>query len=109
MDRQAYRDEIIVRLTGGVLDLELSTEALDRCIDSAFRQVQRYIDTTVLRTIPYSGCIDLKGCGVSSVVRVFRAEGYMDNSGSDGMTQDPMYMSMWQSLSGSGIASNQIS
>lgn len=48
MDRQAYRDEIMIRLTGGVIDLELSTEALDRCIDSAFRQVQRYIDTTVL-------------------------------------------------------------
>ena len=37
MDRQAYRDEIMIRLTGGVIDLELSDEALDRCIDSAFR------------------------------------------------------------------------
>jgi hypothetical protein len=37
MDRQAYRDEIIVRLTGGLIDLELSDEALDGCINSAFR------------------------------------------------------------------------
>lgn len=108
MDRQAYRDEIMIRLTGGVIDLELSTEALDRCIDSAFRQVQRYIDTTVLQTIPYSSCIDLTGCGVSSVVRVFRTEGYAtsndDTVGST--TLDPMYMSMWQSLGGAGIATS---
>jgi hypothetical protein len=37
MDRQAYRDEIMVRLTGGLIDLELSDEALDGCINSAFR------------------------------------------------------------------------
>lgn len=105
MDRQAYRDEIIVRLTGGLIDLELSNEALDRCIDSAFRQVQRYIDTTVLRTLPYSGCIDLKDCGVSSVVRIYRTEGYMSGTGMSGSNSyDPMYMSMWQSMGGSNVA-----
>jgi hypothetical protein len=97
MDRQAYRDEIMVRLTGGLIDLELSNEALDGCINSAFRQVQRYIDTTVLRTIPYSGCIDLNGCGVSSVVRIYRTEGYMSSGAnlSKSDSYDPMYMSMW--------------
>jgi hypothetical protein len=73
--------------------------------------VQRYIDSTVLRTLPYSGCIDLTNCGVSSVVRVFRTEGYMSSgeSMSASNTYDPMYMSMWQSMGGSAAAQNAMS
>ena len=33
----AYRDEIKLRLTGGVLDLEINDAAIDGCINSAFR------------------------------------------------------------------------
>ena len=33
----AYRDEIKLRLTGGVIDLELNDAAIDGCINSAFR------------------------------------------------------------------------
>jgi hypothetical protein len=39
MDIAAYRDELKLRLTGGVIDLELSDDALDGCINSAFRKV----------------------------------------------------------------------
>lgn len=37
MDIQAYRDELKLRLTGNLINLELSDEALDGCINSAFR------------------------------------------------------------------------
>lgn len=105
MDRQAYKDEIIFKLTGGVLDLELDDVALDKLLDSAFREIQRYIDTTKIVTVPYQRCIDTSGSEVSAVVRVFRAESYTgdDSLGTMGTGMvDPMYASQWQLLSGTG-------
>lgn len=105
MDRQSFKDEIMFKLTGGVLDLEINEETLDKLIDYAFREMQRYIDTTKIVTIPFTKCIDLNGCGVNSVVRVYRTESYTGNdsifSASGGMV-DPLYASQWQLLSGTG-------
>ena len=52
MDRNVYRDEIRLALTGGVLDLEINDATLDKIVDSAFREIQRYIDITKFETIP---------------------------------------------------------
>ena len=111
MDIKAYRDELTLRLTGNLIDLELSESALDGCINSAFRQVQRYIDTTKIITVPYSGAIDLSKIKVSSVSRVFRTEGYASGTGSmgEGSFQDPMYMASWQMMSGAGSLASGIS
>lgn len=107
MDLETYREELKLKLTGGILDLELDDPTLDKVINSAFREVQRYIDTTRLATIPYSGCIDLSKVGVSSVSRVFRTQGFtggeQDNTT---LMADPMYASQWQLLSGSGNMTN---
>lgn len=109
MTLEAYRDEIRLKLTGGVLDLEIDDATLDRIIASAFREIQRYIDSTVLITIPYKPCLDLTQYKVSSVSRVFRAEGYTvassDSENPDQWT-DPMYMAAWQMMSGSGSLYN---
>ena len=114
MDRQSYIDEIKFRLSGGVLDLELDDTAFDRLLNSSFREVQRYIDSTKLVTIPYSNCIDLSSVNnghINSVARVFRSEGYM-NTSVDGLSStgtypvDPMYASQWQLLSGVGNLQN---
>ena len=52
MNIQAYRDEILLKLTGYVLESEIvGTDAagnkdystLDRIINSAFREIRRYI------------------------------------------------------------------
>ena len=107
MDKKAVRDEIKLNLTGGVLDLELTDEVLDRLIDSALREVQRYIDTTKLITIPYNSCIDMTEYKVSSVSRVFRPKGYViadsDIENPDQAAYaDPMYLGMWQMMSGYG-------
>jgi hypothetical protein len=110
MDLQAYRDEIKLKLTGSILDLELSDSALDLVINSAFREIQRYICCTVLRTIPYSRCIDLSEYDINAVVRVYRTQGYLNsnNSISDTgyMVVDPMYATQWQLLSGTGNIAN---
>ena len=109
MDRQAFRDEVLFKLTGGVLDIELDDASIDKLLNAAFREIQRYIDTTKLVTIPYKSCIDFKDCGVAHVVKVYRSEGFTGNasmmSAAGGMT-DPMYASQWQLLSGTGSLYN---
>lgn len=103
MDVAAYVSEIKTQLTGDVLDLELEDSTIEKLVNSAFREIQRYIDTTVLKTMPYKSCIDLTDLKVSSVSRVFRAQGYMAISGEDGdQPIDPMYLAQWQIMSGNG-------
>lgn len=104
MELREYKEEILFKLTGGVLDCELDDKALTMTINSALREVQRYIDTTVIKTIPYNNCIDLSDYNVSSVSRVYRAKGFMTNGSDSSSTSpaDPMYASQWQLLSGTG-------
>lgn len=103
MDMSAYKDEIKLRLTGSILELDLDDSALERIINAAFREIQRYIDTTRLATIPYKQCIDLTDCGVSSVSRVFRTDAQLKNdSGPINQGVDPMYAQQWQLFSNTG-------
>lgn len=104
MDLQGYISEIKLELTGGVLQLELSDEVLAQLVNAALREVQRYIDSTRIITIPYSSCIDLSEYKVSSVSRVFRAEGYViaNSDANSAAYTDPMYLAMWQMMSGNG-------
>ncbi len=108
MDMEAYKSEIRLKLTGCILDLELDDATLESIVNSAFREIQRYIDTTRLVTIPFENCIDLTDCKVSSVSRIFRAVGYlMGTDQGDGTSrQDPMYASQWQMLAGMGSGVN---
>jgi len=59
LTRDAYKDEIKFKLTGGVLDLEIDDFALDKIINAGLREIQRYICTPLFRTIDYSKCINL--------------------------------------------------
>lgn len=105
MDLQGYISELKLKLTGGVLDLELSDDNLAQLVNAALREVQRYIDSTRIITIPYKACIDLTKYNVSSVSRVFRADGYViANSDIDDSAAytDPMYLGIWQMMSGNG-------
>lgn len=107
LDLQGYIDNIKLQLTGGVLDLELTDETLAQLVNAALREVQRYIASTKIITIPYKACIDLSDYNVSSVSRVFRADGYViansDIENSAAYT-DPMYLGIWQMMSGNGNA-----
>lgn len=107
MDLEAYREELRLKLTGGILDLEIDDATLDKIINSAFREVQRYIDTTRLALLPYSKCIDLSNCGVSSVTAVYRAENTLSTSNSGNpLLNDPMQATQWQIISGMGTMYN---
>lgn len=103
MDMQAIKDEITLKLTGDIVDLELSDSALTKIVNSSLREIQRYIDTTMMITVPYEKCIDMKDFKVNSVVRIYRAEGYMNaDAGMGDASVDPMYASQWQLLYGMG-------
>lgn len=103
MDMQMIKDEVLLKLTGDVVSIELSDSTLTKVINSALREVQRYIDTQKLVTVPYSSCIDVSEYKVNSVVGVRRAEGYMANTSAEtGAVMDPMYASQWMLLSGLG-------
>lgn len=103
MDMQAIKEEILLKLTGNVLDLELSDAALTSIVNSSLREVQRYIDTVAVVTVPYKKCIDLSDIKVSSVVGVRRSEGYIGENPEGSTSQmDPLYASQWQILTGLG-------
>lgn len=104
MERASLRDEIVFKVTGGLLQCELDEKALNTLINSAMREIQRYIDTTRIITIPYQRCIDMTKYKVNSVSRVYRAIGFTsDNGQSDtDLVVDPMYASQWQLLTGTG-------
>ena len=103
-----FRDEIKLKLTGYLIELEIDDPTLDKIINAALREVQRYICETNFITIPYKKCIDLsnkedtnnKQINVNSVSRVYRTEGYVNNG--DSTTMDPMQVAQWQLLSGTG-------
>lgn len=104
MEMKGYVDEIKLELTGNLLSLEIPDITLEAVVKKAFREVQRFIDTTKLITVPYSQCIDLSGSKVSSVTRIFRSAGYLGSASqeSNQMQVDPMYAMQWQMLTGSG-------
>lgn len=103
MNREAYVDEIKLQLTGFVLDSELDDITINKIIDSAFRQTQRYINTTSLITIPYSNCIDLKEYNIDTVTNVYRTIGYGYSSNEHYGENDPAYMQYYQITMGNSI------
>lgn len=102
MDMQAIKDEVLLKLTGYVVSMELSDATLTKIINSSLREIQRYIDTFNMITVPYKPCIDLKDYKVSSVIGVRRSEGYYSSADNNQATMDPLYASQWMLLSGIG-------
>ena len=111
MDIAAYRDEIKLKLTGNLLEIELDDATIDKVINSALRELQRYICSVEVMTIPFSPCIDLTDPAntnnipikVSAITNVYRANSYNTNSYTSGVSMaDPMYGSYWQLLSRTG-------
>ena len=101
MTLQAYIDEIKLDVTGGgVLELELPDSALQQIVQSAMRELQRYICSTKLITVPFKPAIDLKDVKVNSVARVYRAQG-TDCSTEDDVA-DPIAISLWQMTANMG-------
>jgi hypothetical protein len=100
MTLQAYIDEIKLDVTGGILELEIPDSTLQKIVQSAMRELQRYICSTKIMTVPYQKAIDLKDKHVNAVARVYRADG--TTSSSEGQTTDPVQVGLWQITSNMG-------
>lgn len=106
MKMQAYIDEIKLALTGGVLNLEIDDSTIQQIINSAMREMQRYICSTKIITVPYQKCINLNeyNIKVNAITRVYRA--IAANTSSDKSntyaTVDPMQIGLWQLTSNTG-------
>lgn len=107
MTLQEYVDTIKWELTGGVLELEIEDKAIGKVVNKCFKEIQRYIDTTKLVTVPYVPCIDLSGFECSSVTHVYRAEGLTGSSEDyESSMIDPMYAQRWMAFSSGGTMYN---
>lgn len=96
MDMRAYVEEIKLNVTGDVLQLEIDDGTIQKIVNSAMRELQRYICSTKIVTLPFSKCIDLTEYKVNSVARVYRAEASGSPSAENGVVTDPMAISLWQ-------------
>lgn len=110
MTKEDVRQEVVLELTGQVLEMELDDSTLDLTINKALRELQRYWDETTLVTIPYASCINYAGTPLeesSSIVRVYRTVG-VGNSEDAGnsVTMDPMYAQQWMVFSNAGTMYN---
>lgn len=92
-----------MKLTGGILELEIEDNVLDKIIDSSLREIQRYICSPLFITIPFTKCIDMKkatgGLRVAAIEKVLRTSGVTQG---DAVSDDPMVISQWQLVGGLG-------
>lgn len=80
MEMQDYVDEVLLKLGQGRVSIEIADDGLiERIIQSAFREIQRYINVTKYATVKYSKCIDLSKCGVLAVTEVMRSKSNVQN------------------------------
>lgn len=100
MKMQSYIDEIKLDITGGILELEIDDTVLKKIVNSAMRELQRYICSTKLITIPYEKCIDLTKYKVNAVARVYRAN---SEASTDGNSTDPLQLGFYQLASGGNM------
>lgn len=101
-------DEIKLELTGGVLELEIDDDAIQKIIQKALRELERFWDETTLVTVPYAKCIDYSTMDpkVSSIVRVYRIQGVGDSHDGSSYNLDPMYAQQWMLFSNGGTMYN---
>ena len=102
MKMSAYVDEIKLAVTGGLLDLEIPDSTIQQIVNSAMRELQRYICSTTLITTPYEKSLDMKKYNPNSISRVYRAIGAGLSAGGQNDYSDPMQASLFQIASGYG-------
>ena len=105
MKMRDYIDEIKLNVTGGILELEIEDATIEKIVTSAMRELQRYICSTKIITLPYSKCLDLSEYKINAIARVYRAQ-VGDNANTQQTTADPMCISMWQVYGGVGSIYN---
>jgi hypothetical protein len=103
-------DEVKLELTGYILDMEITDETLVSVIKKALRELERFWDETTLIRVPFASCIDLDGDffkeKVSSIVKVYRTEGFGDVEGGVSVMNDPIQLAQFAIFSNGGTMYN---
>jgi hypothetical protein len=103
-------DEIKLELTGYVLDMEITDETLVSVVKKSLRELERFWDETTMITVPFASCIDLDGEffreKVSSIVKVYRTEGFGESAGNISAMNDPLQMAQFAIFSNGGTMYN---
>lgn len=106
MTLQEYVEEIKLKLTGGVLELEIPDETIAKVVNNSLKEIQRYIDTVKIITVPFAKCIDLKDFNCSSVTKIYRTKAFLasenDMKEIDSGDLDPFQTQMWRVFSNNG-------
>ncbi len=105
MNLSEVRDSVLLQVSAGLLELELPDAIIDKYILYSLREINRYYDSFVTVTLPFTQCIDLSSYKVNSVIRVYRAHAISSDI-NGGRSMDPLLASQWQLLSGYGNLRN---
>lgn len=93
MEVKDYIDKIKFQLTGGIIDCELDDKGIEKVINMAMEEMNRYYNVTNLIQVPASSCIDIvEYPQIESVIAVHRISGL----GTGNVTSDPAYVSQLQ-------------
>lgn len=125
MTTQELIDEMKFELTGGLLELEIDDTQLERAIQKALRELERYWDETEIINVPFASCIDYSTCEsfkdrVNTIVKIYRTAGVgnIDQEAQTGQSiivgdghagstmMDPLYMQQWMVFSNAGSMYN---
>lgn len=91
MEMKDYVDEILLKLGGGIVKVELEDNNLiEDIVKSGLREIQRYINVSKYATIPYAPVIDLSTHKVQTITQVLRA----NTAAANYDFPDAMYLSM---------------
>ena len=95
MTMSDYIDSIKLQLFAGILEPELDDKTLEKLVNLALVEMNRYYSVTDILTLPASSCISLvEHPEVDLVVNVFRTDALGSYSGNAGSSMaDPMYVS----------------
>lgn len=100
MTLQQYVANIKLFISGDVLNLEIDDAIIGSLVEDSMRELQRYIDSTIFKTIPYQQCIDVTSWNISSVARVYRTRGETIAGQDSTSLADPMQFGMWNTTGG---------
>lgn len=101
-------EEIKLELTGGILDLEIEDVTIEKVVNKAMRELQRYWDESSFVTIPFESCIDLTKYQLDtcSIVKVYRMTGLGDGGSELNAMSDPLYAQQFMIFSNAGTMFN---
>lgn len=108
MTMSDYVESIKLQLFAGILEPELDDDTIERLVNTALVEMNRYYSVTNVITVPASNVIDLSQYpDVNIVVNVFRTQSVGTAATGTSMV-DPMYMAQMAMYNiGSSYYNNQ--